>query len=468
MRSVFSANFFENIVYKIPNATTNYGVVFEDKLKDMKNYIIKIALIDQEPRVIRSLHNRKHTVHASSVDIIVLGLFVMKFNARVKIIPYFNETTSSFAKKTNQMLSSGSIDLTINTIFSQSVRYPNDRFINTYDENAYCAIVPIPPRKTFLHYLLTPFDLQSWMFFMLCVVSCAALWHFLKEKMSAFHFIFAVAANFFGQSIPMSEKGKIPTLLFQLCVLLTFIMGNAYQSIIIASMSSSRDGSRLKSFDELMNSSFSVKADMVFLNILNRSGEFQHFLARTETGYLDGNPNYQQLSERNYAIIARCDMIESSMNAAKLVTISKYYYKIPEKVMPFYEQFRLSDLSPFHKVIQKYYNHLSQSGIRLHLFNYFMHINPEAHDKRIELSLINEDYLLGLHDVHGTFYIVLIGFILSTTVFIMEIFYHRFFVLKTDPNEQKRGRTITIKKIRKTRRVRRSQVEPKLSYEQNA
>lgn len=460
----FSANFFQHIVYPISPSTTDSGVIFEDKLKNMKGFVFKVTMIDQPPRVIRGYSRTLRRFTAFSVDLTVFGETAKKHNAKINIETYFDETFVSFVKKLNRLLKSGATDLTLNTVFSQNNEFPNDRFINTYDDNAYCALVPIPPRKSFLHYLLTPFDGYSWFFSIISVMSCAVLWHFLKKQVSAPYFVFAVIANFTGQSIPMNEKKSILTTLFQLCVLMTFIMGNAYQSLLITSMSTSREGTRLQSFDELMKSNLSVLADGVYAGKLRRSGEFESFMDRIVINKIELNfsseVNFQLLKELNSAIVARCDMVDRMMFKDRRSTVSNYYYMIPEKVMPFYEQFRLADFSPFQKMIQTFYDRVFETGIRQFLNRHFFDSKNLAFDDRAEQSLKNEEYLLSFQDVYGVFYIALFGYILAFIVFLFEFFTKDFLIPYIEVYRQIQRKTRAKKRSRRMK-VRRIQVRQK-------
>lgn len=191
-------------------------------------------------------------------------------------------------------------------------------------------------------------------------------------------------------------------------------MGNAYQSLIIASMTSSRDGIRFKTFDELFDSNLKMKVDALFYRVIERSGEFSKVFDRMEIG--KNIPDFQQLAKENYAMIARCDMLKFVYDDQKEEIVSDLFYFLSDTIMPFYETIRLAPLSPFYHSLQMSHDYVFESGIRQHWLRFW--------SSRKNAKNLREVYLLTIEDVYGVFYILLAGYGISLLVFLVEIFWN--------------------------------------------
>lgn len=408
---VFGSNRFQRVLYEINSNKEKCSTLFPDKLKNMNRFVYKAAITSQAPRVMMELNNK----NPSGIDHVIFHTIAKIQNAVIRYIKVPNLSTIS-----KLLLSIPTdIELTLNTALE---RLPGSEAIsiNTYDQNGYCALIPLPPRFSLLNFLLTPFDGTSWAFIVVSVVACAVMWRFLKKNRgdSEWRFICSVIFSFVSQGVMLRHNKKIQVLLFQLCLMMAFVLGNCYQSLIVSSMMTSRDGQRMTTFTELFNSDFNFKVDTILFNKMNASGDFVQLVGRMEKA--QGFPDFETLFRENYALIARCDMIEHSFNRQTDVEVDKYFYMLPETFMPFYENFLLKPDSPFYDRLQTFHNYVFESGIRQH-WKYLLHKKPTAKNLRDENFKKNEEYYLSLDDISGIFYILVFGYTASLLVFIVEV-----------------------------------------------
>lgn len=398
------------------------SLLFPDRLRDMEGYTYRLILSPEFPRLV---FLNDGTIFGE--ELAVFNAVISKQNARSKVTHKLQPESPRFIENFNRILSHNQADLSLNTgfFFSNSVAYRES--INTYDENGYCALIPVPKRLSFLNFLLTPFDAFSWISMMVTIFLCAVLWKLLKAhgSDSALYFLFGTAANFLGQSIPFGRNRHMQVTLLQLCILMTFIMGNAYQSLIIASMAGSRSGIRMTTFIELFNSNTRMMVDSMFYKRLNASGEFASVIDRMEIGR--DVLKYESIKEKGYAIIARCEMINIELNVLDNDFVSKNFYMLPDKMMNFCEKFMLAPRSPFYDELQKYFGYVFESGIR-QVFKQILKFKEFSKISREKEFIENEDFLLTMDDLYGIFYIILVGFLISFTCFLFEIFYHDFWI----------------------------------------
>lgn len=450
---VFTFNQFRRTIYEIGNGLDNIDIIFENKLQNLNGYTYKTLIIDQPPRLYYSDNNNSF----KGVDLKIFQALVEKQNAYIKLVAFLIPHDPKLDEKVEYLIAKRAFDLTLNTMAVGRAKYI--RFINTYDENGYCAIIPIPPRLSFLRFLLTPYDVSSWILLVLSVTFCAIVWRVSKQSPSrsdsTCRFVFGIIANFLGNSIPFGNNRRMQVVILQLCILMTFIMGNAYQSLLISSMSSSRDGIRFKTFEEMFNSDLKFKVDGIFRRILVNSGEFPSVTARMEIASSgNGSLDFKKWAESNYASIARCDNIEHQMNYETWLRLDENYYLLPDKMTKFYEKFWLGQLSPFYENLQRNFDYAFESGIRQYWKKY---LEPKklAELNREASYIENEEYLLKMIDVYGIFYILIVGYVISIFALLAEIMWHDCFT------EYFKKLIFRSKKIKKRKMfVRRTQVRP--------
>lgn len=325
-------------------------LMFPDKQRDMNGYAFRVALAHQYPKIFI-----KNEI-VRGIDAVMLSEIAKALNATVNYAVNLTGSDSQKHLALSKVLRNREVDLNLNTgVTSNKPSYR--QFINTYDISRHCAIIPIPPRLSFLHFLLTPFDAYSWIFMIVSIVICAGSWRLLSRTVSNSNstgrFVFGVIANFFGQSVSFRQNRRMQVILLQLCILMTFIMGNAYQSLIIASMSISREGVRMTTVREMFESNLEFIVDRKFDEIFN-SSEDSALKNRFTVG--NGTVDLFELASAKTVIIARCDHIEAELNVNIRSALTKVYYLLPEMLTQVYEELILANRSPFYEKLQKFQN----------------------------------------------------------------------------------------------------------------
>lgn len=425
---------------KLSEQTANIDLIFPDKLKDMYGYNYQSVWTYQALRVI-PLPNKI----LLGIDIAVLSLIGKHQNSKVNYSIQVNDLDPERFEKTEKLFSERVVDLSLSTNLKPR-NISQQQLINTYDEEGFCALVPIPPRLSFLSYIFMPFDTFSWILMALTTFISGTLWRLLnrgsENSTSLTYFVLGVIANFLGQSIPFARNRRIQMILLQLCILMTFIMGNAYQSLIIATMSWSRDGIRLTTFDELFESNYNFSIEDNFLSILNSSKDF------SVNTYEKPKFNWQDLAADNVVVALSCDKVMTFFYSYdRKPYVHDHYYKLPDETMKLLETLSVPKHSPFFKRFQRYYDRFYESGIRS-VIKKSIRFKKRAQLVRDKNFYANEDYLLKFDDVHGVFYILAFGLLVAFLSFLCEIFQFAFL-----------GK-LKLKKKKKSKRVRRTQIQP--------
>lgn len=391
------------------NSELTLQEIFPDKLKDMRGLSIRPLVGIQYPRI------WKFNGEFRSADLDALKIIASARNSSVEPVEISTDSVGWFGRAI-ELLGQNVADLSVITSLQEVSQNLFCKFVETYDDNAYCALIPIPPRVPFLQYLLHPFDTISWILIFITIAGCGLVWACLcKDAWSTYNFVFNVIALFVNQANTCRYNRPMQNILFQICVLMAFILGNAYQSVIIAKMTQSREGHRYQTFAELFQSDFEFQVDRYFQFRLNTSGELSN-LKRTKT--FENNFDFLQASRNNSVIIDRCDVINFAHNIAMQYDTSNFYV-LPDRIMPFLEKLYLGCGSPFREMLQMHYDLLFEAGIRQHLRKQ-VSIRKQAKLEREAQFLVKEEYLLGLKDFSGVFNIFVIGFGSATITFVAE------------------------------------------------
>ena len=426
-------------IYKVNITIPSTDFFFPNKLNNLHGYTYKVLIFHQPPR----LNYGKKIVYG--VDTTFLMTIAQQQNARISQ-KLLDPNQKKFKSLFMYSMLNDIVDFTLNTALKSYLAE-----VNTYDENGFCAMIPNPPRTSFLEFILKPFDTSTWICMILSISTCGLLWALFNcmefgNSNSAAYFMFGVIANFVGQSVPFRSNRIIQVIIWQICVFMTFT---------------------------LFASNFNSIVDPIFYNIMHSSGDHPWFTNNMikASGVFD-ELSFEMLSLNNTALIMRCDGANAFYYERRFhklhANVNEFYYLLPDKMHPFYEKFQVSKNCPFEKFLKHKTLTVFESGIRQHWKSTLDSIDSKPY---VEDSFIsNENYLLNMKDLYGVFYILIIGFILASIILTIEIFVHdcisNLNFSKLYENFQKKLFRLSQKKVTKMQ-IRRIQVIPAASVIDN-
>ena len=454
---VISYNPFFQTVSNVDESLTDVNAVFPDKLLDLNDYEYKIIFSLDVPRI----QFRYKTFDAQDYEL--LKVIAKKQNARLKLSIEMFPT----GKNLNNHLITGTSDICLNTdFFDHATRSRFMMRFNTFDTDGYCVIVPHPKRKTAFGFLFEPFDLWTWILLVGSMVCCAVVWHYLKRSSSlnsnsSGYFMFGFISNFLGQRIPFRDHRPMQKLILQLTILLTFILGTAYQSLLISMIADPRYGTKITTIDELISSNYSFYADPVFRSHLRSSNQYSKIESRI-VGYLTFDDfSFKKFSSENIAIIQLCSRLNYILSGLlDKVTVeneaTEFYYMLDAKFSTFYLNLPVSRFSYFQQRLQELSLRIFESGIRQR----WTAKNPfeDAQARKEREYYENEEYFLNLKDLTPAFYLLVLGLTFSAIYFLLEIFWRDF--LKKFIKDKSTRRVNNIAPKKRTFRVKFVKVRP--------
>ncbi|CAO1353389.1 unnamed protein product [Diamesa hyperborea] len=410
--------------------TTRLSTVYPDKLRNLSGYTYNVLAFHQIPRLI------KVSQHFVGVDVLFINAVAKKQRAKFNYSFQLTRTDNkdNILEDYYEAIVARKFDISLNTIISFNM-VTNIETVNTFDENGYCALIPKPPRTNFLQHLLTPFDAWTWIFLVMSIGISAVLWALfncmsLGNENSAGYFIIGVTASFFGHYMRFRRARIIQVIMLEIFIFTTFILGSAYQSLIISLMTASRNGTKYNSFNDIFNSTdLNFMVDSMFHSKFTTSDEYLKLSHRIKVSYQNLNTlDYEELALNHTALVMLCDIAEYLLYAKKYrkqfqADALEHYYLLPDRMYSFFEKLVLSNDSPFTNEFQRYSTIFFESGIRQYWHSLKVSsmddVRADIETKRIE----DEQYLLNMDDLYGVFVILVLGLATAGLVLLLEIFW---------------------------------------------
>lgn len=368
--------------------------------KSFKNFEYRVIVGFQVPKVFKYPDSELYR----SVDLEILKIIAEKDNSTITQIVL--DTRKEIFYDVFDLFVNHTADLTVLTQIMFKFEY-FVKYINTYDEDAFCALVQVPERLTFLHFLLEPIDAWCWTAIILSTTACAIFWQIVSKNVnSTLNFIFFVFGIFLGQGIPLRIDRRVLTVISQVCVLMAFVIGSTYQSLIISLMSASRNGIQFQTFDELFSSDLTFRADYIFMIGINGTVASSVMDRIKSLNFASIGNN---IIDKKIAVIKRCSVLHNRHGESQSLETENNFYILPDKLMPFMEKFYLKFGSPLQDHLQRHFDFAFEAGIRQYWKNKFkskdvLRIHRDA------LYIAEEKYLLTISDIYGVFYILLSGY----------------------------------------------------------
>lgn len=425
---VYSFDTFTRRFYRIER-DSKIDKLFPDRLKNLKGYRYRTLSATEYP--IMFIKNKK--IKGTGMDFMRAVAKHQNATSSNGFIKPGPGREKILANAFNKM----QIDLSLNNGITLSGENAEKmKFVNTFETDGYCAMLPFGARRSFFSYVLKPFDDWTWILIMTAMTCFVIVWHFLNKYSqvhnpnSAGYLLFAFITFFIGQSVEFRERRMMQKVLIQLMVLMTFVLGNAYQSVLTSLMTESRFGEKITNIQDMIDSGFSFEVDPIFMQMFNASEQYEELRNKT-TGTVGRlkDLNFADLAARKVGLVLTCNTIAMLYHDAEnSFKIDKkaidYYYRMPEKLYTYYLRFPTAAYSPFAERLQDYSLKIHESGVKQHWKTLLSFEDMEAVKQR-EFDA-NEDFLLNLQDMAGAFYCLVIGFTAALLTFLLEIFWFNY------------------------------------------
>jgi uncharacterized membrane protein YeaQ/YmgE (transglycosylase-associated protein family) len=399
------------------NTTTNVDLLFPDKLKDLKGYTYRTPIVEERMYVM----DKESIAHGNGIYF--LQAVAKKQNAKVQVYPIENKFSDR--KQSALDMFKGRYDFFINTnsFISDDPNGPKQahifKMVNTFETDAMCVLLPIPPPKSRFEFIHKPFDAWTWILIIATIIAGALAWKIVSGTSAGFY-VFSFLAGMVGHCLRfqrhLNRKARI---LLQITILMTFVLSTAYQSLMVSFILDSRDGEKIKTIDEMLTKNFSFMVDPTFTHMID-SFEYGDQLRADQMKTIDSynDVDYKSAAKQNVAIIGRCSQtIDYS-------EINENYYIMDQKFFTFYKQFPTAPYSVFHERLEEFSLRLSETGVKDRWNQFLPYENALAKIKREYME--REEYLMNLDDLYPAFCLLLGGLAVATLVLIFELFLYSF------------------------------------------
>ena len=247
--------------------------IFPDKLKSMHRFQYDVVVYEQES--VLQIKNKKVTspllYFLLAVESVQNSSFKFTIIDDYRLIKYYWMDRR--------------MHLTINT--GVTIDNPEPELL-TYEENGYCALIPLPPKvPLFQSIFIEPFDGLTWLFFVLTMTCSVAVWWMFRGRGavdSPWLLAYGMIVMFIGQGVDFSRRNRLVlTILLQLIIVMIWVLSNAYEGVITSFMIQPIHENRLETFDQLVASDYEIITDEYFANSIAGVEAFKVFKSRLNT-----------------------------------------------------------------------------------------------------------------------------------------------------------------------------------------
>jgi len=383
--------------------------MFYDKLKNMHGFEYFIPFYEQPP-VIEFYPKLRNSYMIYFLDALKK---VQNSNYHLFYLKKISDQRLTFIRR--------EMHLTLNYGINNDAQEPR---LMTYDQIGYCAMIPIPPKPSYFQVVFVePFDGLTWLFLVLTVVGCVAVFWMFRGRGavdSPWLLGYGMFVYFIGQGVDISRRNRmVLAILLQLIVLMIFVLSNAYEGVITSFMIQPLYENRLKTVDDFIKSDYVFIASPEFARKVQDDVRFTAIKSRMNFSF--DSIRFTEAKESQYAIVRLCDILEVNYHWVyeNGERISDSYYMLPEKLITFYIELDASFANPYIQRFQYYMDLCFQAGLpqiwKVYADKYNLDIQPTI-----------EREILELKDLGIIFYIFIAGCGLSSVVLVIEIVYSGF------------------------------------------
>jgi hypothetical protein len=409
----YSHNIFSNQTYRVQTADPEDA--FPDKLKDLHGYSYRLFVYPQ----LQTFLQNDEGFHGPWIDFV--DIMSKQQNATYHVAEIILPGHLNLEKLIFDLVSKR-YDFCVNLDISFK-GFSADLGIDTFSTDSYSALIPNEPRRSFLSFILTPFDLATWILMIICLILGALLYFFSTRTVSFTSigsFFYSIYGLFLGQGSALFAACSLKNFYFQVFVVFAFLLGTVYQSLIISFIALHRDVYSIQSLEDLKNSDLLIYTDPYFKYLMSsEDDEFKQKL----TIFNIPNVTFLTSSDDKMAMVAACKKVETWHKIFN--NVSDSFYKLRTPMISFYLKSVTRKSNPFARRIQEYILKVFESGI----LQYFQRKFGVVLNKHLKTIRDVPDFpddddpdveLLKFEDLLGIFNILLVGFGFATLVFSLE------------------------------------------------
>jgi hypothetical protein len=415
----YGHNIFNNQTYRVQSA--DLEAAFPDKLKNLHGYSYRLYSYPQ----IQTILWEDGKFYGPWIDFIAVMSKHQNGSYHYATVRRIEDAT---AQNNFYAMISKEHDFCVNLDISLK-GFSIDLPIETFSTDGYCALIPNEPRRSFLSFILTPFDLATWILMIISLILGALLYIFSTRKVSLTSigsFFYSIYGLFLGQGSALFEACSLKNFYFQVFVIFAFLLGTVYQSLIISFVSLNRDVYSIQSFEDLRNSDLFIYTDNYFKYLMESHGtEFEKRIVP----YIYANVSV--LANGKMAFVTPCSLIGYYQFSYR--NLSEPFYRMKRPMISFYLKSITRKTNPFAQRMQEYVWRLFDVGILAYFkFKFDMVFDESMVEYRDSLNDFSDDEIalnddesfeeiLKLSDLLEISYILLIGYGLSTFMFALEL-----------------------------------------------
>lgn len=432
--NVFSFDLFGRNLTALDETMTDNKVIFKPHIfNDLNGYDIKLMIHEQIPKIAYDKQSEKFT----GKDVNLMETIAESLNASVSIGVVPNTSNAElYRTEFIKALILSKADIALNS-FLRLTRNEGEILppIFTYDESAFCALVPLPESKGFFEIAMRPYDKLTWILLIIAIGSCCMiiLIHRCSKlsNSSPWRFLYVIFGFFLSQSPEIQEQSCRIKFLYKILIVGILILSSIYNSIITSSMIMGRDGEKYSTFDELFDDhKLNFTSTETFYLYIKETDVYQKIKNRLHIDNVIPTTIFEIKQQINSSILIRkCDLLENLMFQANFTFLANDYYILPEQMCKAPNFLYMSTKNPLRDTFQHLIDRIFTSGIIQHWTLLHAWSKGDKRYQKEDYENEHEVYYLKMEDLTEVFYILFGGWIIAVFALLIEIFWHDFLVV---------------------------------------
>ncbi|XP_039430786.2 uncharacterized protein LOC120413879 [Culex pipiens pallens] len=421
---IVHAMVFKRELVVISNFEVPPSELFVDHARDLYGYRISVSMSDPKPET--TIFKKFKKVIGRDFQWIEQTADHLNGSVDIKIIDCSRLSTAECSSKRMYQSNKKQHDISLDPSYATRMKY---FFIDGVEPDRSVIMVPGGQRLTPLEVFIVPFHLYVWVMLTLLVIAC---WTLVLYYANTFinDPILAALSGIERRSFHLT--GKPEKMLILILSILFFIMLQAYETKIIAMMTSYPYMSDPRDLEDLER--FGIKVRHIEGNskyTFSNNAELQSLMQTVTTRNVSEIFKYAVIGEENLLKLIISISRHIYNRDGRFIILKDYHLGLAIR------QYYMAQRSPLAKEFKRTQRIFFEVGLSRFWMDQVMHIYQlrarlDDFKAGVQLERSEGDGNLGIDEMAPAWYVILIGWLCSAAVCIFEVIYSRISYWKID------------------------------------
>ncbi|XP_069696329.1 glutamate receptor ionotropic, delta-2-like [Periplaneta americana] len=415
-------------IYKFENGHSLLNEYIKKRTTNVYGYPLHVSMFEQYPTSIPVYNSETNSTMYKGMDGYVLSTVVQHFNFK----PIIHKPSSENYYGT--VLMNGTIEGSLGDVVYRRTEVSfNSRFVMSYGTNdidfsipiatdKMCIIAPKAKRIPKWKNMLVCYTTEVWLSVLLVYIACAICFYFFRKCHNWSKSPGCLPALEIFQIFVLSSVHHPPTVMFQRllfasCLLFSLVLMNTFQGLLVTNITSPSYDPDINTLDQLEQSNLPIFTGSAFTVDLLKNGGYS--ISKNFKMYKG-----QKQEMLQHVVRAEAAITERESSIKFLVTKyvspdgTKLMHMVAECPAYYYLAYILPKGDPYLPEFNLFFRKLMESGLIMKWYwdaiDIKIRLQNRSDLKRKTLKLFS------LSDLQFAFYVLSVGLLLSTLLFVVE------------------------------------------------